>query len=138
MSKYCPRIDEMVTYMVCSECENRLCDKLKFRINSTESIADYVLTLVKKQRKNITNLQLNTILYLVMETFSNTNHKIFEINEIRWIDKYIPIIPVIYEKYKDYGHNPIPVNSIDLNDTAILSKKEEKTIMTIVNGVLSK
>lgn len=34
MSKYCPVIDGMVTYMVCQECDEKECKKVNIKKNS--------------------------------------------------------------------------------------------------------
>ena len=73
---------------------------------NAEQIANYIIYHLYQRKKNITNQQLQCLLYFVQKKFIEEGRKCFPEEFENW--PYIPVIPSIYKKYKVYSGANIP------------------------------
>lgn len=74
----------------------------------------------------LSNFKLNKLLYLCQGFFiAYFDEPLFEEDIEHWF--YGPVVPVVYEKYKDYNRSPIPFNKENIK--FIEFEDEEKQMM---------
>lgn len=101
-------------------------------MNEVCNIAEYVLYYCYKHNiKNCTNKKLQKLLYYIQAWSLALNGKaIFSDDFEAWL--HGPVIPSIYQKYKQYSFNPLPeVKKFDI-------KKLEKKDIEFIDAVLDK
>ena len=82
------------------------------RPNTCIAIAHYFLKLATKEKKGITNLKLQKLVYYAgVWNYTFFNKKLFNDNMEAWI--HGPAIPRLYGYFKGFGSNPIAVPDID-------------------------
>ncbi len=73
---------------------------------SALEVAKYVINHEHKERRPITNLRLQKLLYFVQaKVLVETGEPCFEDEMQAW--EYGPVVPIVYEAYKKYGNLPI-------------------------------
>lgn len=75
-----------------------------------DDIAKYILSFAQYTGDVITNLKLQKLLYYAQAWFlvNNEGRRLFPEEIEAW--QYGPVIPSIYQKYKDFGRTPIEVD----------------------------
>lgn len=73
---------------------------------SIENIAVYVINKHNQLEKNITNLRLQKILFLINHEFVKNGHTCFSDVPVNW--HFGPAYPHIYYAYQAWGNNNIP------------------------------
>lgn len=73
---------------------------------NAEQIANYIIYHLYQREKNITNQQLQCLLYFVQQGFIKEGRKCFPEEFENW--SYSPVIPAVYRKYKVYSGGNIP------------------------------
>ena len=85
-------------------------------------VAKYIISKCTKERKPISNLQLQKILYYIQKEFLDMGFRAFREEIEAW--QFGPVVPVVYKRYCGFGGSPISVQyDIDLNecDTDIIN-----------------
>lgn len=90
-----------------------------------EDVARFILCLALENGDRITNLKLQKLLYYAQAWFlvNNNNQLLFEEDIIAW--QYGPVVLSIYEKYKNFGRQPIEIEcniESDFKDMSISIK----------------
>lgn len=107
---------ELYSKALTEKAAQKLKDKLDYyeKINSFHSTLEKVALYVLNSKYEITNMSLQKLLYYI-EAFAELflNRSIYESAPQAWM--YGPVYRTIYDKYKEFGKNPIVV---DLKDYA--------------------
>lgn len=75
---------------------------------SASSIARYIIQRCDEQNRSISNLKLQKILYFVQAEFLvSRNQPCFVEDIVAW--DFGPVVPEVYQQYKIFGSNNIPV-----------------------------
>ena len=94
-------------------------------------VAQYIIRRCNQQKKSISNLKLQKILYFVQAEFLvTTGNRCFS-DEIEAWD-FGPVVPEVYHHYKAYGSANIPVFRMNSDLDAEISKSDQ----IIMNGII--
>lgn len=101
-------------------------------VYTADNVAKYLVYLASqelvgdnKEREGITNLKLQKVLYFAQAYFlAKLGKPLFSDNIEAW--EYGPVVPGIYQKYRENGSNPIIVeedkSSLAIEDKEVLQK----------------
>ena len=97
-------------------------------------LSDYIVQKCINDKKYITNMRLQNILYYVqIEYLQNRKHPIFADDFSSW--KFGPVIPSVYYRYSGFGVEPIDI-SFD-KDTETISSEDKMIVDAITEKVRS-
>ena len=85
-------------------------------MTNAKTVSNFFIEIANKDEygDGITNLRVNKLLYLAQgHYFARSGQQLFEDDFEAW--KYGPVIPSIYQRYRDYGRNPISEVDQDYN-----------------------
>jgi len=97
---------------------------------SYQDVADFFLAIANERGETITNLRLQKLVYYAQAWFlANTGKPLFEEDFEAWV--HGPVLPVLYDKYKELGPKPI-VTELKFPD---VEKRFGKSELEILNAV---
>ena len=100
--------------------------------NDALQIANEIILTAKENHQNITNLQLQKILYYIQGNFMRVfGYKAFNEKILCW--DYGPVIEDVWHKYNIYGRSPLSPD----NNEHICSKQEINLITDVVSEKLA-
>lgn len=99
-------------------------------------LADYIVKKSNNDKKLVTNLQLQKILFYIQRYFIvNKNKVIFEDDIEAW--KFGPVVPPVYYEYSSYGSLPIFQINNDVKDVKkILKEKLNDAELEIIDNII--
>jgi uncharacterized phage-associated protein len=90
----------------------------------------FIQASVRQEENDMTNLKLNKLLYYVQGVFlARTGRPLFADDIEAW--SFGPVVPVVYQRYKICGKNPIATDDasgVDVWETFQKLSKEEKDV----------
>lgn len=85
---------------------------MKFQPQNTIKVANFIIELAKKNKKNVTNLQLQKILFFLQGySLSHFRTPLIDGKFSKW--KYGPVQEEVYHLFRSYGSSPIVDEAID-------------------------
>lgn len=91
-------------------------------------ISKFIINYSNRKNYNIQMLKLQKLLYFVQAYFiCNTKKKCFKEKIEAW--EFGPVIPEVFEEYKQFGNADIPANSFDEKE---ISKTHRKMIKDVI------
>lgn len=92
--------------------------------------AEYLIWLADKNEDRITNLKLQKLMYYAQGfSLAKLGHLLFDGQIVAW--QHGPVVKEMYEYYKAYGSNPLPINPIHPRRY----KEQEKEILDLIYGL---
>jgi uncharacterized phage-associated protein len=83
---------------------------------TANTVAKYFLALAQDCQEPITNLKLNKLVYYTQAWhLALSGSPLFEDEIEAWV--HGPVLPVLYDAYKQFRWNPITISDLDLKET---------------------
>jgi uncharacterized phage-associated protein len=109
---------------------------------SMDNFAKHIISVVHNDGQEITNLQLQKIMYFSLQYALKNNlftrqqyEELYDEPFLVW--RYGPVVKNIYEKYKVYGSDPITESDTECSELSVLNneiiKLSHKDVFDLVN-----
>lgn len=98
-------------------------------------VAKYILNLINEDYgETISNLKLQKILYYIQGYFlAYFDKPLFEDKIVAWA--YGPVVPSVYNEYKQYGNNSLPVHEITQEEYYLFINSLSKNELNLIQQV---
>ena len=98
-------------------------------------VAKYILNLINEDYgETISNLKLQKILYYIQGYFlAYFDKPLFEDKIVAWA--YGPVVPSVYNEYKKYGNNSLPVHEITQEEYHMFINNLSKNELGLIQQV---
>lgn len=81
-------------------------------MKNMEKFAEHIIAIANDNDIFITNIQLQKIMYFSIKSVKTSDDFLEDLyDEPFYIWRYGPVVKLVYDKYKDFGVNPIFVSS---------------------------